>query len=78
LTLTFYGTLNVASLTNLLTILLISNVIAFTFIVIVSYGISILTFKRGLDPDNFVIPLQSSLADALTTVALFVTLLLLV
>jgi mgtE-like transporter len=78
LALTFNGILNLSSLANLLTILLISNVIAFTLIVIVSYGISILTFKRGLDPDNFVIPLQSSLADALTTVALFVALLLLV
>ena len=72
------GVLTVAGLTSLLVILLISNVIAFTLIVLVSYGISILTFKRGLDPDNFVIPVGSSLADALTTVALFVTLLLIV
>ncbi len=72
------GVLTVAGLTSLLVILLISNVIAFTLIVLVSYGISILTFKRGLDPDNFVIPVGSSLADALTTVALFLTLLLIV
>lgn len=78
LALTFDGVLNLPNLTNLLAILLISNVIAFTLNVVASYGISILTFKRGLDPDNFVIPLQSSLADALTTLALFIALLLLV
>lgn len=78
LALTFDGVLNIANLTNLLTILLISNVIAFALNVTASYVISILTFKRGLDPDNFVIPLQSSLADALTTLALLIALLLLV
>jgi mgtE-like transporter len=78
ITLAINGIFTVGSLSNLLLILLVSNVIAFVAIVLVSYGISILTFKRGLDPDNFVIPVGSSVADALTTVALLVTLLLLV
>ncbi len=64
--------------TNLILILVLTNVIAFAAIVLVLYVISILTFKRGLDPDSFVIPVGSSLADTLATVALFVALMLIV
>ncbi len=78
LSLAIDGLLTASALTSLLVILLISNVIAYALITLISYAISILTFKRGLDPDNFVIPVGSSLADALTTLALFVTLLLIV
>ena len=61
---------------SLLPVLVISNIISFVAISIISYGISILTFKRGLDPDNFVIPIVSALADSFMTAALFVALLL--
>jgi mgtE-like transporter len=61
---------------SLLPVLVISNIISFVAISIISYGISILTFKRGLDPDNFVIPIVSALADSFMTAALFVVLLL--
>jgi mgtE-like transporter len=60
---------------SLLLILFISNIIAFSAIAILSYAISILTFKRGLDPDNFVIPISSCLADSITTIALLIALL---
>lgn len=63
------------SIMNLLTLLVIANIIAFAANVIISYGISILSFKRGLDPDNFVIPIGNSIADALTTLAIFITML---
>ena len=72
------GMFNVWEITNLLLILLITNVMSFAAIVVVSYVIAILTFKRGLDPDNFVIPVESSLADTITTAALLTTLLLIV
>jgi len=55
-------------------ILLASNVIAITAMVLISYSISILTFQKGLDPDNFVIPIESSLADGATSIALLVAL----
>jgi len=55
-------------------ILLTSNVIAITAMVLISYAVSILTFQRGLDPDNFVIPIESSLADGVTSIALLVAL----
>jgi mgtE-like transporter len=72
------GMFSLKGISNLLLILFISNIIAFVAIVILSYAISILTFKRGLDPDNFVIPVGSSLADSITTIALFVALLLII
>jgi mgtE-like transporter len=56
--------------------LIITNLIAVGAIVLISYAISILTFQKGLDPDNFVIPIESSLADSITSAALLVALLL--
>lgn len=55
-------------------LLLIANIIAVTAIILISYGVSILTFQRGLDPDNFVIPIESALADSVTSIALLVAL----
>ena len=78
LSLAINGMFSLQGISNLLLILFVSNIIAFVAIVLLSYAISILTFKRGLDPDNFVIPVGSSLADSITTIALFVALLLIV
>jgi mgtE-like transporter len=55
-------------------LLLATNFFAGAVMIFVSFSVAILTFKRGLDPDNFVIPLESSLADVITTVLLFVML----
>jgi mgtE-like transporter len=55
-------------------LLLTTNVIAVTTIVLISHTVAILTFQKGLDPDNFVIPIESSLADSVTTIALLVAL----
>jgi mgtE-like transporter len=63
---------------SLLMILLLTNIIAFISTMVLTYAVSIVTFKRSLDPDNFVIPIISSLADCITTIALFVALLLIV
>ena len=76
LSLAINGIFSLQGVSSLLLILLVSNIVAFSAITLVTYAISILTFKRGLDPDNFVIPVGSSLADALTTVALFIALIL--
>lgn len=56
--------------------LLITNLIAVSLITLISYATAILTFHKGLDPDNFIIPIESSLADSVTSVALFIALLL--
>jgi mgtE-like transporter len=55
-------------------LLLIANLIAVSAIILISYAVAILTFQKGLDPDNFVIPIESSLADSITTIALLVAL----
>ena len=55
-------------------LLLTANIIAFSAIVLISYAVAILTFKRGLDSDNFVIPIESSLADGITSVTLLLAL----
>jgi mgtE-like transporter len=52
-------------------LLLATNVFAASFMIIVSFSVAILTFQKGLDPDNFVIPIESSLADTLTTISLW-------
>lgn len=42
-----------------------------TPIIFISFGSAIITFKRGLNPDNFTIPTITSLSDFLTTISLF-------
>ncbi len=69
------GSLN-HSFLSLILVLTITNVVAVFGIAMVSFVVAIFTFRRGLDPDNFVIPIESSLADGITTVALFIALIL--
>jgi mgtE-like transporter len=52
------------------------NILAASIIIMISYTIAIITYQKGLDPDNFEIPLESSLADSVTTISLFISLLL--
>jgi mgtE-like transporter len=68
---------SLSSLYNLISILFLTNVFAVLAIVLLTYSISILTFKKGLDPDNFVIPVESSFADVVTSIALLTSLLVL-
>lgn len=61
---------------NFMEIIWLSNAVAVIIIALLSYGVSILTFKRGLDPDNFVIPVEISFATIVTSTALLLALLL--
>ena len=45
---------------------------------IIAYTVAIYTFRRGWNPDNFVIPIESSLADTITTAAIIISLALIV
>jgi len=54
----------------LLTQLLLVNLIVIPIIIGVSLTITIATCKRGLDPDN-IIPIESSLSDSITSLALY-------
>jgi len=63
-----------SSLYKLTSTLLIVNIMAVAVMSIISFTVAASTHKRGLDPDNFVIPIESSIADAVTTLSLFITL----
>ena len=78
LSLSIHSMFSFSSFSSLILIVLVANVLAVAAIVFLSYAVSILTFKRGLDPDNFVIPVESSLADSVTSFALFAALLLII
>jgi mgtE-like transporter len=56
--------------------LLAANVIALIMTFVVAYAFSILTFQKGLDPDHFVMPLETSIAGAFATIAILAALLL--
>jgi cation transporter-like permease len=45
--------------------------------ILLSYALAILTFKRSLDPDHLVVPIESSLAGMITSTALLAALFLL-
>lgn len=68
------GILTVQVFLRFSALLITTNLIAVIVIALVSFYVAILTFRRGLDPDNFVIPIESSLADGITTVALLIAL----
>jgi mgtE-like transporter len=70
------GVFLLSTFVNLLEVLLLANVLAVFATVFLSYGLSIITFQKSLDPDNFVVPILSALADTLVTVALLGALLL--
>jgi len=74
LALTIKGILTPLKLACFSLLLFTVNVLAAALIVLVSYSVAIITYQRGLDPDNFEIPIESSLADTLTTVSLLVAL----
>jgi mgtE-like transporter len=54
--------------------LLTTNILAVVVMLFVAYAVAIYTFRRGWNPDNFVIPIESSLADTVTTAAVLVAL----
>jgi len=72
--LTIQGLLSPSNLFEFTALLLTANVAAGAVIVLVSYVVAVLTYKKGLDPDNFVIPIESSLADSITTISLLLAL----
>ena len=58
--------------------LLTTNVLAVSVMVVIAYAVAIFTFRHGWNPDNFVIPLESSLADTMTTAAVIIALVIII
>ena len=69
-----HGIFTPAAFYSHVAVLLVANVIAVAIIVVLSYSISILTFQKGLDPGNFVIPIENAFAGSVTSFALLVAL----
>jgi len=67
----------IAGAIDFLLVIWVSNIIAVFGIVVLSYEVAILTFRKGLNPENFVIPVETSLAALITSTAFLVALLLL-
>lgn len=74
LSLTIHQSLTLESFLRFTSLLQITNVLAASAIILISYAVAILTLQKGLDPDNFVIPIGSVLADTITSVALLAAL----
>jgi len=72
------GTTALVDLLNFTGQLLITNVLAVSVMILIAYAVAIYTFRRGWNPDNFVIPIESALADTVTTAAVLVALALIV
>jgi len=65
---------SISGVLNFILIIWLSNIIAVIFIVILSFSIAILAFRRSLNPDNFVIPIETSLAIIVTSTSLLLAL----
>ncbi len=50
------------------------NLLVVPLIIVISFSTAIVTRRRGLDPDNFIIPIETSISDGLTTIGLLVAL----
>jgi mgtE-like transporter len=59
---------------GLLKEVLTTNLLVVPIIIVISFSTAILTRKSGLDPDNFIIPIETSISDGLTTIGLLVAL----
>jgi len=71
------GTFSLPAFYLLTSVLLAANAFAMIAMILISYALAILTFKKGLDPDHLVVPIESGLAGTLTTIALLAALFLL-
>lgn len=57
---------------SIIAISFISGIILILLMIFVVYYISSISYRRGLDPDNIVIPLSTSLTDSISTVILII------
>lgn len=74
ISLTINQVYSLPNIAGFVAIILVSNILAILGIIIVSYGIAISTFRRGLNPENFVIPLVTSFAAIITSSTLLLAL----
>lgn len=51
-------------------IIALSLIILFPIIILLTFSIGIIAFIQGLDPDNFIIPIETTLTDCLLTIVI--------
>ncbi|MFZ7137278.1 MAG: magnesium transporter [archaeon] len=78
LSLVIGGTITLQELVKFTGQLLTTNVLAVCIMAVIAYAVAIYTFRRGWNPDNFVIPIESSLADTITTATILIVLMVIV
>ncbi|MHA1309573.1 MAG: magnesium transporter [Candidatus Helarchaeota archaeon] len=49
---------------------IVSFLLCFPIVIIITFIMAILTFTKGMNPDNFVIPIETALTDAIFTVVI--------
>jgi mgtE-like transporter len=54
-------------------VLFTTNIMAVSAVVLVAFATGVLTYTKGLNPDSFIIPIESALADSLTTLSLYLS-----
>jgi mgtE-like transporter len=69
------GQFSLETFYTVVSIVLAANVIAIFLTILLSHALSILIFQKGLDPGNFVLPIQNAFIASIITLALFVMLL---
>jgi mgtE-like transporter len=71
------GTFGLQAFYFLTSVFLATNVFAIVAVTLISYAFAMLTFKKGLDPDHLVIPIEIALAGTIASTALLAALFLL-
>jgi len=67
----------VTHIINIVNILIIlSGIVSFIILASFSLGMAYITYLKGLDPDHFINPLTSVLADMISTIILYLILML--
>ena len=72
------GTLTLGEMLNIHGSTVNNEYLGCLIMIFIAYTVAIYTFRRGWNPDNFVIPIESSLADTVTTAAVLVALALII
>jgi cation transporter-like permease len=71
------GDFTVGNFSKIIPLAIVGNFIAIALTVLLSHLLSILIFQKGLDPGNFVIPIENALAASITSLALLAAMVLL-
>ncbi|MEQ9714099.1 MAG: magnesium transporter, partial [Candidatus Asgardarchaeum sp.] len=67
----FIYTISIFEILKAIMVVILTNGLLLLPVTLIAFASAILTFKHGLNPDNFTIPLIASLSDFLTTTILF-------